>query len=144
MTNSTDDTGAPTAPRVKLSSLRADEALERNGDWKDAIGIPGVSFKVRSINYPPYTIARDFLMQRLRRKAGGKPIKQDVLLPELGRLYAEHILLDWKGFDEAYTPELAMKTLTDPQYRELVSAIESLASQVGESEIEFIEDTIKN
>ena len=138
------DTVTPASPRVRLSSLRADSALERNGDWVDAMSIPGVAFNVRSINFPRYTVARDLLLQRLRRQSGGKPIAQDTLYTELGRLYAEHILLDWRGFDVPYSRETAMQTLTDPEYRDVVMAVETAAGQVGQSQIEFCEDAAKN
>jgi hypothetical protein len=129
---------------VKLASLRADSALERAGDWVDAMSIPGVSFKVRSINYPPYTVARDMLFQRLRRKYGAKPTPQDVMTSELGKLYAQHILLDWKGFDEPYSAENAMQVLSDPEFRDVISAVELAAGGVGQAEIEFVEETAKN
>mgnify|MGYP001574115861 CR=1 FL=1 len=138
------DTVTPATPLVRLSSLRADSALERNGDWVDAMSIPGVSFMVRSINFPKYTIQRDLLLQRLRRQSGGKPIAQDTLYTELGRLYAEHILLDWKGFDVPYSREVAMQTLTDPEYREVVMAVETAAGQVGQSTLEFVDEQSKN
>jgi hypothetical protein len=129
---------------VKLASLRADSALERTGDWKDAPSIPGVSFKVRSINYPPYTLARDMLFQRLRRKYGAKPTPQDVMSAELGKLYAQHLLLDWKGFDEPYSAAQAMQILSEPEFRDVVAAVELAAGGVGQAEIEFIEETAKN
>lgn len=137
--------GAPRAPKVKLASLRANSEKERAGDWIESTSIPGVTFMVRSINYPPYTIARDQLLQRLRRKAGSnKPLAQDTLTTELGRLYAQHLLLGWKGFDVEYSPETAMEHLTNPEFREMVAAIENAANQVGAAELEFIESTAKN
>ena len=138
------DTATPASPRVKLSSLRTDSALECNGDWVDALSIPGVAFNVRSINFPKYVLNRDLLLQRLRRQSGGKPIAQDTLYTELGRLYAEHILLDWRGFDEPYSRATAMQTLTDPEFRDVVMAVETAAGQVGQSQIEFISDAAKN
>jgi len=138
------ESDAPTTSRVRLSSLRADSALERNGDWVDAMSIPGVAFKVRSINVASYTLHRDLLLQRLRRQSGGKPVAQDTLYTELGRLYAEHILLDWRGFDVPYSRETAMQTLTDPEFRDVVMAVETAAGQVGQSVIEFLDTESKN
>jgi hypothetical protein len=132
-----------TAPTVKLSSLRANSALERAGDWIESTSIPGVSFKVRSINYPPYTVARNMLFQRLRRKYGAKT-PEDVMTSELGKLYAEYLLLDWKGLDEPYSADQAMAVLSDPEFRDVVAAVEAAAGEVGQPEIEFVEDTTKN
>lgn len=129
---------------VKLTSLAADVDLETKGDWQDCPTIPGVRLNVRSINYPAYTIARDQLIQRLRRQAGGKPIPQDKTIVEIGRLYAQHLLLGWEGFDEPYTPARALEILTDASYREVITAVESAAGGVGQAQIEFIDDAIKN
>lgn len=129
---------------VKLSSLRRDSARERDGEWQDAPGIPGVRLKVRSISFPPYTAARDELMQKLRRQHGAKPIPQDILIGELGSLYAEHILLDWDGFDEKWTPDLANEMLSDPLCSDLISAVEMAAGIVGQAKIEFLDGAIKN
>ncbi len=137
-------TASASTPKVKLSSLRSDSERERNGDWVDSLSIPGAAFMVRSINYPPYTIARDLMKQRLARKSGGKPIPQDTLYTELGRLYAEHLLLDWRGFDEEYSKDRAVELLTDPEFRELVMAVELAAGSVGQAELEFIEGAAKN
>lgn len=136
--------GQPPMTTVKLASLRADSALERAGDWVDALSIPGVSFKVRSINYPPYTVARDMLFQRFRRKYGAKPAPQAVMNVELGKLYAQHLLLDWKGFDVPYTPEQAMEILSDDEFRDVIAAVEQAAGGVGQADIEFVDATAKN
>jgi hypothetical protein len=139
-----------TKAKVKLSSLRTDGELGRQGDWVESLLIPGVEFKVRSINYPPYTIARDIMRQRLSRKYGVKPIPQEVLYEELGRLYVDHLLLDWRGFaddngkEQAYTKELGLSILTDPDYREVISAVELATGQIGQGEIEFVEEEAKN
>jgi hypothetical protein len=131
-------------PSVKLSSLRREAARDRDGDWQDAASIPGVRLKVRSIHFPPYTIARDLLMQKLRRQSGGKPIPQDTLVGELGSLYAEHLLLGWDGFDEAWTPDLAMEMLSDPLCSDLINAVEIAATIVGQAQLQFTDAAIKN
>ncbi len=129
---------------VKLSSLKADLKREEEGDWIDYPDWPGVRFKVSSINKPAYTIARDLLLQKMARKSKGKPQDRNKTTPEFGRLYAEHILHDWEGFDEPYTPELARQHLTDPAYRDLVFAVEWCAAKIGEVDAEFLEDAGKN
>jgi hypothetical protein len=129
---------------VKLSSLRADLKREEDGDWVEYPDWTGVRFKVSSLNKPAYTIARDLLLQKVARKSKGKPQDRNKLTPEFGRLYADHILHDWEGFDEPYSPDLARQYLTNPEFRDLVAAVEWCASKVGETDVEFLEDAGKN
>lgn len=127
---------------VKFSSLAADTAKESEGDWQEIPDLPGVSLKVRSFNFPAYRVARDLLLQRMARKFGRKPAPADESEAEFGRLYAQHILLGWSGFDVEYTPEVARDALTNPAFRDLRRHVEYAASQVGASEVEFLEDAV--
>lgn len=129
---------------IKLSSLRADLAREAKGDWVDYPDWPGVRFKVSSLYTPSYVVARDVLLGRLARVNKGKPPKTDALTTEMGVLYAEHILHDWDGLDEAYSPERAREVLCDPAFREVTRAVEWCAQQVGTVEAEFLEDARPN
>lgn len=126
---------------VKLSSLAV--ATNLDGNWEDSTSFPGVSFLVRSINYPAFAIARDHLMQRLRRKHGDS-IPPDVISPSLGRLLAEHILLGWKGLDEEYSAERARECLTDPSYYEVVQAVLTCSNMAAAAKIEYVGDAAKN
>ena len=93
------------------------------GSWVDDIpDHPEVSFKVRSRNYKPFRQA----VQRLNRSYG-KKIEGALNSPEsqaaLGKLLAEHILLDWKnavkqdGESAKYSKTLAEKILTSTDDR---------------------------
>lgn len=126
---------------VKLSSLAV--AVNNDGDWETCPTIPNVSFKVRSISYPAFAIARDQLMQRMKRKHGDS-VPPDVSSAALGRLCAEHLLLDWKGFDEAFSKERAMEVLTDPGYSEVVGAVIQASVAASTAKIEYVEDSAKN
>ena len=136
-------------PKLKFSSLKADLQRESDGDWVECLGLDGASVKVRSLHAPAYRIARDLLVQKMTRKYQGKPIPPDVQAKEFGRLYALHILLGWKGFYEEdgtetkYTPELAMESLTSPEFRKLFDAVEWAAAQVAETDVAFVEDAAK-
>jgi hypothetical protein len=124
---------------VKFSSLASDTKKEDEGDWIEIPDLPEVSLKVRSFNYAPYRIERDQLIQRNARKYGRKPMPPDENEVAFGRLYAKHILLDWKGFDIPYSADAAREALSDPAYRDLRRHVEYAAGQVGESEVEFVE-----
>jgi hypothetical protein len=129
---------------VKIESLRANVKRETEGDWIDIPDLPGVRLKVRSFHYGPFRIARDQLNQRLVRKYGREPIPADEASREYGRLYHEHILLDWEGFDVEYDTDIALDMLLDPAYRTLIGHIEYAASKIAAVEAEFIEKTTKN
>jgi hypothetical protein len=63
-----------TTKLVKLSSLQADVALERDGDWIPANDLgPGVALNVRSTEYPPFKTARDLASTKLFKKYNGEP-----------------------------------------------------------------------
>lgn len=130
---------------VKLGSLRADLKRENDGDWVDIPDLPGVRLKVRGAAYGPYQAAKSIVEARWARQYGTrKPVPIDISLRENGRLYAEHILLGWEGFDEAYDEDRAREILIDPGYRELHEHIRYAMQAVAQTEAEFVEDTAKN
>jgi hypothetical protein len=132
---------------VKLASLKADLELEEKGDWQQALEIipdADVWFRVSSINLPAFTIARDLLQQRWGRVYKKKPVPDHVINAEIGRLFAVHLLHEWKGFDVAYSPEIAVELLSDPANRVLIKAVEACATQIAQIEIEFVEEEAKN
>lgn len=129
---------------VKFASAKVNLANEADGEWVPSRMFPGVEFRVSSIQLPAFTTARDLLFQRWARKYKSQPVPVDVKHDELGRLVAKYILHDWRGFDEPYSPELAEKSLRDREYRDLLSDIELCASQVGEANVQFVEDEAGN
>ena len=129
---------------VKFASAKVDLTNESEGEWVPSRMFPGVEFRVSSIQVPGFVTARDILFQRWARKYKGQPVPLDVKHDELGKLVAKHILHEWRGFDEPYAAELAEKSLRDREYRELLSDIELCASQVGEANVQFIEDESGN
>ncbi|TAN09785.1 MAG: hypothetical protein EPN45_07275 [Rhizobiaceae bacterium] len=129
---------------VKLASLKADLKREEKGDWIEYPDWPGVAFNVSSLLVPAYTTARDLAMQKLARQYKGKPVPGVVMSAELGKLYARHVLHDWRGLDVAYSSDKAAEILVDPEYRNVVAAVEWCAARVSEIDVEFIEDAAKN
>lgn len=134
------------APKVvlKLASVKADLAREAAGDWVEYPEWPGVAFKVASLYAPAYETARDLLIQRLTKQFKGKPIPAGIKTAEFGKLYCERILQDWRGFDVKYSDDTALDTLTDPAFREVVTAVEWCAARVAMRDAEFIEVAAKN
>lgn len=130
--------------KVKFASAKVDLTKEADGEWMPSRAFPGVEFLVSSIQLPAFVTARDLLLQRWARKYKGQPVPIDLRHDELGKLVAKHILHGWRGFDEEYTPELADKSLRDREYRDLLADIELCASQVGEANVQFVEDEAGN
>lgn len=129
---------------IKLESIKADLKRENEGDWVDIPDLPGVRLRVRSHNYGPYKIALSKSLQRLVRRHGREQIPDDVALMAGGSVYADHILLDWEGFDEPYTPETARAVLMNPAYRELQAHVRYAAAEIAKIEAQFVEDASGN
>lgn len=129
---------------VKLSSLKADLKREEKGDWIEFPDWPGVEFNVSSLHLPAYQTARDILFKRLSRQYKKTAIPSAVMVGELGKLYAKHILHGWRGLDVTYSMDKALEILADPEYRNVVAAVEYCAGQVSETDIEFVEDEVGN
>lgn len=131
---------------VKLGSLAANLRRENDGDWIDIPDLPGVSLKVRGGAYGPFQAAKSIVDQRFARKwlAKGDPVPQDIAYKENGKLYADHILLGWAGFDEEFSPGRAYEALTDPAMRAMHDHVRYAMTRVAETEAEFVEDAGKN
>lgn len=129
---------------VKLQSVASDLEKESNGDIQPSTLYPGVVYRVRSVHYEPYATARDLALQALARQYVETPIPREASVNTAGRLLADHLLLGWSGFDEAYTPDVASRTLTNPAFRELVADIELACRKAGKKQLEFETNLVKN
>ncbi|CAA2142746.1 hypothetical protein [Hyphomicrobium sp. ghe19] len=135
---------------VKLTSIKANLVREAAGDWIPYPNWPGVALNVSSLHLPAYQVARDLLIQRLTRKYNGGPIPPEVLAAASGKLYVDHILHDWRGFVDddgeeiPYVPDEAREKLSDPAYRDLVTAVEWCAGKVSQIDVEVLDRDAKN
>lgn len=129
----------PPSP-IKLNSLLSGEDAE----WVEIDEVPGAKLHVRPIDYPPYTKARQVLIQRWVRAYKKEPIPEKVQVPALGALYAEHLLLGWEGFDVPYSPEAAESRLSDWAWRKFVRIVEAAAASLTVVNAETVEDAGKN
>jgi hypothetical protein len=140
---------------VKLNSLKTNLTAEREGDWIKAPELgEGVRFRVRSTNYPAYTVARDQASQRLAMKFPNSqldvlhddyaPVPASVIAEANGEIVAEHLLLGWEGFDIPYTPGDALEVLCDEAHRAVRMSVTLAATKVGRQEVEFVEGAAKN
>lgn len=130
---------------ISINSIKVDVEAERNGEFKEIPEWPGVKLGVRSLELPAYKIALDQLVQKYQRRyKGNKSVPPDVRDSDIGGLVAKHILFGWEGFKEQYTPEYATELLTAPEGRNLLKQAIWAAGQVGERDVEFVEETAKN
>lgn len=129
---------------IKLASLKADLDREEKGDWIDYPEWPGVAFNVSSLHIEAFQTARDLLFQRLAKQFKGRKVPQKVINAEMGKLYAVHILHNWRGLDVDYSAEMALTILGDAEYRNVVAAVEHCAGMVSAVDVEFVEEDVKN
>lgn len=129
---------------IKIASIKNNVAVEREGQYIEIPEWPGVSLGVRSTEYGPYKIALDQLVQRLARKYRSKTVDPEERDNEIGRLVAKHILFGWKGFDQEYTADFAEELIGSAEGRDLARHTLWAAGRVGETEIEFVVEAVKN
>lgn len=128
---------------ASVASLLVDVTREEKGDWIEYPAWPGVFFKVSSIQSDAYQIARDKAFVALSRKHKGE-VPPSIRTCEIGRLYCEHILHDWKGLDVEYSPEQALDILAHPKGRRFVEAIEYCAARLSDADVIWLEEEAKN
>lgn len=142
----TEETAAPAAKVVRMSSIMTDVEAQDGGGWVAIPNMEPARLRVRSLDFPRYkaALARHQTVHQRKHKGvpSEKALREDY--EARGLLLAEHILLGWEGFDEAYTPELAAERLPDRAWRQLRDFVLYAASEVGEQAAEFIKATEKN
>ena len=143
---------------IKLGSLAADLSKEREGEWiepkewpglkpdkpMEMTPLPGVAFLVRSTNYPAYVTARQAALEDLKKDYPDDNVPSDVAARVEGRLAVEHLLLDWRGFDIAYSADAVKTILAAEEHRVMRSMVYWCAGRVGKRQVEFVKDAAKN
>lgn len=129
---------------INLESIKRNVDAEQKGEWKDSFMLPGVKYKVRSLNNPDYRRARQHYERRVQLKFGANPVNPEWQDREFGKLVAAHLLVDWDGFEQQCTPELAQEVLSDPGYRDMVNDVVGCARSVGDADLEATEEDAKN
>lgn len=134
-----------TERRVRLASLAS--ADPREGEWVPASdpALEGVELRVRPVNYGPFQQALQLATAKLSRKyPGNKTVPPEESDRLNGELYAEHLLLDWRGFDEPYSPSLARQYLTAPAMHVLRNEVRFCAAVAARANVEFVETAAGN
>ncbi len=128
---------------VKLSSILVDVRAEREGEWQEVAEWPGVAFKVKSTENPAFKDALSDVRAKLAKRYDDK-IPSDELTKYNGELYADHLLVDWRGLDVPYSHDEATDILTDPKGRRFTFNVLACALKVGERDLEFVKEAEKN
>lgn len=129
---------------VKLASLKADLAREAEGDWVDYPDWPGAGFRVSSILSEPFVTARDIFLKQMAARNIPVSSADPEMTKGIGRLYCQHILHDWRGFDAPYSEDVALETLTDPSHRDMRAAVHWCAHKLSQTSVEFVDVAAKN
>jgi hypothetical protein len=129
---------------VKLASLKANLTREAEGDWIPYPDWPGVSFNVSSTRSEPFLTERDLFLKQMA--ARNKPVApgDPEMARGIGRLYCQHVLHGWRGLDIEYSEEVALETLTDVAYRDVLSAVDWCAQKLSQISVEFVDGAVKN
>lgn len=130
---------------LRLESLRVDEKRLNEGDWIEIPDWPGTEFKCRGLGYGPYSAAVSAMRGRWERKYGSVAATPDnISSPDLGRLLARHILIDWRGIVEPFDRAEEFLTENSPFGLTVRAAVLYAAGKISEVEAEFVEDAAKN
>ena len=107
---------------MDLSKTRVDLARAKAGQWvKDIPGLDDIEVLVRGSNTPAFRLAQAKAQRAIPREArrDGGLIDPEAADIASGKALAE-ILLDWRnvhvdGAELAFSPDAALKLLTDPE-----------------------------
>jgi hypothetical protein len=137
---------------VQLKSLRVDATRERDGEWvefpehmdQETGEVPAL--KVRGVGYGPFQLANSIVLGRWQRRYTSReePVPPEVAHRDNAQLYADHILLDWRGFAEPFDPDFARDWLLDHDSRPLHDMIRQAMQRVGRVQAQYAKDAAKN
>lgn len=106
---------------IILSKTRRDHKKQEDGDW---VEVPELTdpqtgevpaFLVRGVSYRHFQTALNAMNGRYRRRHGADGnAPPEELQRDMGRIIAQHLLLDWRNVSEAYSRELAEELCCDP------------------------------
>ena len=115
---------------MRLNDLKIDHAAIEQGQWRPAVGLPGIEFKVRGADNLDWRRLNAKLLSELPREKQLAPTldpaDEDVIT---GMLLHNTVLLDWRGFKndagapEPYDAAAAERMLTDPNFKRFRNSV---------------------
>lgn len=139
---------------MKLSDIRVDAAAIEAGDWIGDLpfpGLEGVKLRVRGIGNSDYRRLQSKLFRDLSKRVGAADVTDDLGEGITNELIAKTVWLGCEGiFEEdgttaiAFTPELALQLLSDPELSTLRNAVTYAANLLTSRRKASAEDAKKN
>lgn len=135
---------------LDIDSLAVDPVAAESGVWANFMG---ARFLIARHNNEAGAFLRSKLaLQNWDTLSGGGEEAEKVAADISAQVIANHILLNWEGVSKAgepleYTPELGLKYLTDPRFRDLQQFIENFSlnrSNYREKAEEEVADSVKD
>lgn len=136
---------------MKLSQLSQNAAAAEAGRWVNHIPeLGGLALKVRGLDNADYRRLSAQLASEIPRADRVLGVAPEVTDAMQTRLIVETVLIDWRGLEEDdgsvvhYSRDMAMKLLTDPNYRAFRAAVIWAAGVVGDDRLASDEADAKN
>lgn len=136
---------------MRIDDLKIDHTLVEQGQWRPAVGLPGVEFKVRGADNHDWRRLNAKLMAELPREKQLAPTldpaDEDWIT---GMLLHNTVLLDWRGFKtevgeaEPYDPAKAERLLTDPNFKRFRNSVLATARIFANETVAEREAAAKN
>jgi hypothetical protein len=135
---------------VKLTDFQIDATAIEGGTWRDAIGRPGLKFKLRGADNLDWRRLQAKLVSELPREkqfaTATDPADDDAIT---GRLLLDACILDWEGLEDdvgpiAFTKDLATTLLTDPAFRPFRNSLLATARVLANETVSEREAAAKN
>lgn len=119
---------------LDLDSLAVDPSAAENGVWANFMG---ARFLIARHNNEAGAFLRSKLaLENWDTLSAGGEAAEKVAAEISSKVIANHVLLNWEGITiggkpAEYTPELGLKYLTDPRFRDLQQFIENFSLNRG-------------
>jgi hypothetical protein len=135
---------------VKLTDFQIDASAIEGGTWRDAIGRPGLKFRLRGADNLDWRRLQAKLISEMPREkqfaVATDPADDDAIT---GRLLVDACLLDWEGLEDEtgaipFSKELASKLLTDPAFRPFRASVLATARVLANETVSEREAAAKN
>lgn len=136
---------------MKLSQIQIDSAAIEQGAWRDAVGLPGVRFRLRGAGNSDW----EALQEKLHRDLPPAVKFADRIPAENARAITTELLvgaclLDWAGIENddgsamLFSAAQARELLDDPDFRKLRDSIFATAAKLAEETVADRDAAAKN
>jgi hypothetical protein len=135
---------------MKLNAVSVNPLAFTSGLRIESQRFPGVFITARSADYRAYVVARDALLARLNRSAGASGVDPLLRNRELGKLAAEHLLVNLEGLEDdkgeplAYNHALGQQVMTEQELGPLANEVWFVIAKAGDAQGEALDTQEKN